>query len=94
MKKTNIKITRYADGEFVIDIVKTKDMNGDDIYEAWLQHKNYGVSDMMFGYRCKDVTYDEFIEMVEANLPDHEINYMQDRLEEDVGFDESEDAPC
>lgn len=75
MKKTDIEITRYEHGEFWVDIVHEPD----GYYSAWLTHKDYGVSSMMFG---ADEPLDSFITMVEANLDcyieDYRKEYMDD----------------
>ena len=44
MKQTDVKITRFEVGEFNIDIVESA-----DAYEAWLSHKDYGISSLIFG---------------------------------------------
>lgn len=96
MEKTSTKITRYTDGDFIIDIITDKDIKGDIMYEAWLSHKLYGIAELMFGYRKKDVPYDRFIEMVEANLHDYEADFMHDRLEEEKqeDYDKAQEAKC
>lgn len=60
MEKTNIKIVRYEYGSFWIDVVE---QNGE--YEAWLTHKDYGVSDLMFGLN-KEIGMKHFLSVVES----------------------------
>ena len=76
-KATNIPVTRYFHRDFFIDIVdKTKT---DGIREAWLTHKDYGISVMMFGLPSdqngRRMLNNEFIAIVKANLPVHITNY-------------------
>ena len=77
MTRTDANITRYSDGEFLVDIVDTATM-----YEAWLSHKSYGISDYMFGVpkksdNCPDMTMAFFLEIVQGNLPEHEQSYAE-----------------
>lgn len=77
MKKVNsVNITRYASGKFYVDIVETATM-----WEAWLGHKRYGVSELMFGIQKKDADRDLFELIVSDNLPaykwDFELNYIE-----------------
>lgn len=70
MKKNKnvIKTETFTDGGFNIDVIETKDE-----YEAWIGFKNFCVKDYMFGMSKKqsngnNVTYTDFIEMVECEL--------------------------
>lgn len=78
MKLTDTKIARYTDGKFLIDIVETP-----DTFEAWLAYENYCVSELMFSVPKGQQTYDEFLETVEANLPDYERFYAEKNIDED-----------
>lgn len=75
MKQIKDKITRYIDEDYLIDVVEK-----DTEFEAWLQHKDYGVSMLMFGVR-KDclqgiaMTPDVVAAMVECNLPEQKEIY-------------------
>lgn len=63
MRKTNIKVTRYQHGDFWIDIIDYPD----GLHEAFLSHKEFGVSRMMFG------SWDdrkEFVALVKDRLSD------------------------
>lgn len=72
MRKINTTITRYASGEWYIDIVESR-----DTYEAWLQHRRFGVSELMFGMPKEQQTRDEFMECVSAVLPDYKASYRE-----------------
>lgn len=77
MDKTNIKITRFMDGDWNIDIVDL-----DDIYEAWIQHKQYGVSSLMFGLMKKDVSFSDAFEIIKANIKEHKEFYRENYMDE------------
>ena len=70
MKKSDISITTYECGEYLVDIVTTGDS-----YEAWIYRKEFGVKDLMFLVQKKQQTLDEFLEIVEANVEDYGENY-------------------
>lgn len=71
VEKANI--TRYEDGDFVIEIEEREDM-----YEAWLRHREYGVEYSMFGVDKSSVSgIEEFTEMVEASLRHYEEDYLE-----------------
>lgn len=84
LKQTDTKITRYTDetmgGAFYVDIMEA------DRYrpyrEAWLTHKDYGVSMHMFGVPAENSTEEDFIKMVEANLVEYEVSYMREYMDE------------
>ena len=73
MKKTSIIITRFEDGNFWIDII---DMG--TYFEAWLSHKQYGISSMMFGAEKKNVTFAGFLYLVQCNLNDYIGPYIEE----------------
>ena len=82
MDKTDIKITRYEQDGFWIDIVE----NTED-FEAWLTAKNYGISQLMFGVPKKqptwgDIQHDIFLELVENNFDEYAELYMINHGEE------------
>lgn len=78
MEKTDIKITRFKDGDWFIDIVET-----DELYESWLQHKDYGVSSLMFGLMKKDVSFACACEAVKANIDNHKAIYKEAHMDEE-----------
>ena len=75
MKRTSVKFTRYEDDGFYIDIIRMKDS-----LEAYISHKDYGISELMFGA----VTYtsdSDFLEMVKRNLESYKDIYKQQYFE-------------
>ena len=80
MKKPSIPITRFEYNDFWIDII---DMG--TYFEAWLSHKQYGISSMMFGALKKDVTFTEFVDLVQCNLENE--NYVDTYIEEFCDLD-------
>lgn len=86
-----IKTYQY-NSDYYVDITafagKTPDEN--DVREAWLYHKDYGVKMLMFGCPAKQTygyqEYDAFLAMVEANVEDYIKLYQEsyeDKDEED-----------
>ena len=72
IEKANI--TRYEDGDFIIEIEER-----DDMYEAWLRHREYGIEYSMFDVNKTDVSgIEEFTQMVEDNLPLYEKDYIEE----------------
>lgn len=87
MKETNIKIRRYEHGDFYIDIV-----DQGDIFEAWLQHKDYGIAEMMFGIcKCVDeydkLSYEDFLDLVSDALEEYEETYYNEHILEESDED-------
>lgn len=78
MRKTNTKIERYEHGDFYIDIVH----EADGTYSAWLQHKDYGVSSMMFRTGDPHEPLELFLDVVEANLEDYIKIYRDDHMDQ------------
>lgn len=69
---------KYSDG-FMVDITKH-----DNIFEAWLYHKDYGIKELVFGVDVSDVpTLEEFAEMVQGNLEnENDIDgYIEDYMD-------------
>lgn len=87
MKKTDTKITRYKHGSFNVDVIeKVWDFGGTG-FDVYLSHDDYGVSELMFGvFREQDdhtYTDKEMLEIIDANLPQYEMMYLKDRIEEE-----------
>ena len=78
MKKTDISITRFENSDFWIDVV-----DDGTVFRAYLMRKGYGVSSLMFGALKKDVTFTEFIDLVQCNLANE--NYVDTYIEEFCG---------
>ena len=76
---TNKIIDTYEDGDFIIEITRT-----DYGWDAWLCEKSYGIKNMMFGCFESHFTYQEFLEAVEANLPEYEADYTEEYIEAGV----------
>lgn len=79
MKKSTDKITRYIVGEYYVDFVEK-----DDMWEAWLQHKSYGISELMFGLPKEQTPKKmDALFIVCNNLPEYMKQYWKDRKAED-----------
>lgn len=85
MKKSDDKITRFEQDGFYIDIVETEDAYakavGRRYFEAWLQHKNFGMSTLMFGSATDDFEY--FLDLVDKNLNIYIENYYHEVINHD-----------
>lgn len=53
-------------------------------YDAWLQNKNYGVMSLMFGLPNKNLTLEDFIQIVNNNI-EREIKLYQELHEDKEG---------
>lgn len=65
---TSENITRFMHNDFVVTVIET-----DDDFEAWLHHKDYGVSALLFAVpkfqpHAKEITYPGFLGMVESSI--------------------------
>ena len=82
INKTDIKTDTYKvdSGGFRVDIVDEW-----DTYYAFLYHNDYGTKELMFGLpkyqpaQDKHYTYDEIVNIVEANLDQHIPIYMEEQ---------------
>ena len=63
----------YKKGSFYIEIRLFQD----DMIEAWLQHENYSIGQLMFGgvLGTYNFSYDDFIQFVENDLDDYIKSY-------------------
>ena len=61
----------YQSNEYPGYIIEVIDLIDEDVYEAWLSHKDYGVKSLMFGLLKKDVSYEEMLGIVEENLDEY-----------------------
>lgn len=82
MKKADeYKVNVYEHGDYLVEIVRHK-----EALEAWLRHKDFGVSVFMFGtveeYACFGTAsgYEGFLDVVEKNLEFHIDLYAGDYL--------------
>lgn len=71
LQKLDTKVTQYADGKWIITIVDSGKM-----FESYLSHKDYGVSDYMFGYCSNNLA--DYMELVESNLKSYKVIYMKE----------------
>lgn len=67
------KTKLYKKGSFYIEIR----LFWDDMIEAWLQHEDYSINQLMFGgiLGTYNFTYDEFLKFVENDLDDYIKSY-------------------
>lgn len=73
MKKTEIKTITYiltGYDDFMIDIVEDEENRS-----AWIYRNSYGTKSLMWGEEKTQSTFEEFLEMVEANAPDYIDEY-------------------
>ena len=71
-----LRVKVFRAGDYIIEVVR--DSKG--AREAWLRHKEYGISRLMFGCGSE---YGEaaFIELIEANLDD-EIEFYEEEVQD------------
>lgn len=78
---TNEGVTRYTHKDFIITIIEKPDE-----FEAWIQHKDYGIIMLMFGTPKAQKTingepytigYKGFCKMVSANFNDYAEAYTE-----------------
>lgn len=67
-KAENQTIERFSSGLWNIDIVTIRTKSG-KMFEAWLSHKSYGISNFMFGTGYEN-SIEDFVALVEKNLPE------------------------
>ena len=83
MRLTTTSVTRYEDGDYLIDIVEDN-----ELFEAWLSHKDYGISTLMFGVPKRqegnkiEMPFEAFRILVETNLDDYKATYEDEIVEE------------
>lgn len=77
MKLTKMyKVRVYEHGDFIVEIVSRK-----DYHEAWLRHKDYGVSTCSYG---TVTTLGEFLELVLATLDEDIEAYKKEVMDDEV----------
>ena len=59
--------------DFAVDVVEFP-----EVYAAFLYRLEHGVKTLMFGVDCAEVTKEEFLAMVDANLDTYVNNYMKE----------------
>lgn len=78
--KVQTNTYRLKDG-FMVDVV-VNNTAPVATYSAYLYHEQYGVKELMYAMEATQVTYDFFLELVEANAPDYIGEYINDHMEE------------
>lgn len=82
MNKIPGTIERFADGDFIIEVLTTVN---NESYEAWIRHKKCGISVHAIGVpsRMEDryISLDAFLKMVEMNLEDYKNFYREEYME-------------
>lgn len=88
MKLLSVKTETYDVGEgFMVDVVE----NGEE-FVMWITHKDHGTKQYCFGSPIQNwqwdephkISKDEFLEMVEANLPEYIEEYREEVMGEDI----------
>ena len=64
--KTEVFCTPWNGNLYCVDITEDAEERG-----AWLYRSNCGVKNFMFGYQVKDMSADEFKDLVFSNLPEY-----------------------
>lgn len=78
--KRNIKVYEVGNG-FLVEIDYDAKCQGHPTVDAWLWHENYGIKMSMFG--CMPEDANDFLETVEANLPEYIRLYAEDYMDGD-----------
>ena len=83
LKRTDDKVTLYEHGNYRVCVIEK-----DEMFDAWLAHKEYGAASLMFGWlKVQPVEPDkvynlnEFLDMVANSLEEYEAFY-QDEIED------------
>lgn len=79
-RKYNYKTKTYQTvANFYVDIIESK-----DYYDAFLYEKTHGVKESMFGCSKKDATYEEYLGMIECQLANDIMFYVEDHMHDYV----------
>ena len=83
-KKEGIIVDVYEVGkeDFRVDVITIKE-EAFTVYEAWLYRKTIGIKSLMFGCDAKDIAYEDFCRLIEANLNDIDGYNYYDNYDED-----------
>ena len=71
--RTSTYKTRFSG--FLVDIV-----SDGKLYHAWLYHEEFGVKSCVVGAFKKDITRDDFIDVVDSDLERHIELYKNDHM--------------
>lgn len=63
---------------YLMDVIT---MPSNEMYEAWIYHKDYGIKSLMFGISQNDMTYEEFIETAYCNTDDYISFYEEEYMD-------------
>ena len=77
VKAQNTLLETYLFGDYIIEVCK----EGTDWLEtfgAYLQREDYDVKSYIFGIPTSDITLEEFVKLVEANIEDYIHSYNED----------------
>lgn len=69
-KLYDVKHERFQAGNFIIDVFED-----DGLFSAYIMHKDYGVSSLIFGMPVWQQTYEEFLEYVEESINEQIMIY-------------------
>lgn len=86
LRPTNVSVIRYSYGKFYVDIIEYADGR----QEAFLAHKDYGISMGMFAI-THGGTHREFTDLVEKALPEYVTEYAERYMDEDDDFFKEEE---
>jgi len=81
-KAQNSLLETYRFGNYIIEICKETDFDGNESFDAYLQRKGYGIKDYMFGVPTETNTLEGFIELVEANIEEYIRFYREEYCNE------------
>ena len=75
----------FPSRKFYVDI----DFDNDErTYEVWIRMERYGVANYMFGLPEEQQSFEEVLDIVEANLEDYIIGYIDEALENEGDVEE------
>lgn len=82
MKETlGVQTQTFTVGDgFLVDIIVDA-LN--EMYEAWIYHRDYGIKELMFGCEWKQNCYKEFFDTVDLAVDDYKHYYTKSRKSEE-----------
>lgn len=86
LKRIDEKVTLYEHGDFRVCVIEK-----DDMFDAWLAHKDYGYASYIFGglkvqpaEPDKIYSLDDYLELVACSLEQYERFYWEDLEQRDA----------
>lgn len=79
-RRANINTTTYDAGDgFMVDIVECFAGKNDEeeIYEAWLYMRDYGIKKSMYGMACNRISKEDFVNMVSDDVDEYKEYYWE-----------------